>query len=166
MAPAGAGFVGDQEETMFGNKDRAETPAVPAGGGTREKRVNSVLGEGATFTGTLRVGGTLVLNGEFEGTLTVGDSLVVGKSGHMKADADVQTATIAGRVEGRIFAKDRVELQTGAHFRGDVHAKSFVIQDGVFFQGNCSMGEAQRESQDPKDAAGGSKPDLGILKQT
>ncbi len=152
---------------MFGSKEKEPiaTP-VPSSGGNREKRVNSLIGEGSSFTGTLRIEGTLVVNGEFEGTLTCGDVLMVGKGGKIKADADVHSATIAGRVEGRIFAKERVELQTGCHFKGDVHAKSFIIQDGVFFQGNCAMGEEQKSGPVAKEPAGGGKPDLGILKQS
>jgi cytoskeletal protein CcmA (bactofilin family) len=67
----------------------------------------------------------------------------------VKADLDVGSANIAGRVEGRVYAKERVELQTASHLKGDVHAKSFVIQDGCFFQGNCSMGEAHQPSSRP-----------------
>ncbi len=152
---------------MFGSKDKEQVmPAAPSSG-AKEKRVNSLIGEGATFSGTLRVDGSLVIHGEFEGTISCTDSLVVGKTGRLKAEIDVQSATIAGRVEGRVFAKERVELQMGSHFLGDVHSRSFVIQDGVFFQGNCSMGEGQKSGPLPKDPAGtGSKQELGILKQS
>ncbi len=148
---------------MFGPKDNKDTPMVSS---PREKRVNSVIGEGSSMNGTLRIAGTVIVNGEFEGAIASTDTVVVGKSGKVKADLDVVNATIGGRMEGRIFAKERVELQTGCHFHGDVHAKSFVIQDGVFFQGNCSMGEAQKTGQTAKEPAGASKPDLGILKQS
>ena len=146
---------------MFGSKDKD----VPVPSTSRERRVNSVIGEGSSFNGTLRVEGSLVINGEFEGAVTCSDTLVVGKTGKVKADLDVQNASIAGRVEGRVFAKERVELQTGSHFQGDVHAKSFVIQDGVFFQGNCMMGEDQKAGPLPVAKPGEAKPDLGVLKQ-
>ena len=68
---------------------------------------------------------------------------MVGKSGRIKAEIEVRDATIGGRVEGRVQARERVELETGSQFLGDVQAKTFMIQDGVFFQGNCSMGEAE-----------------------
>ena len=150
---------------MFGSKDKEQQVPAPSSG-PKEKRVNSVIGEGSTFNGTLRVDGTVVVHGDFEGALTSTDALVVGKTGRLKAEMDVQNATIAGRVEGRIFAKERVELQTGSHFLGDVHSRSFVIQDGVFFQGNCTMGEAQKAAPAPKDPAGTSRQELGILKQS
>lgn len=152
---------------MFGSKDKEQTPVVTPSTSSKEKRVNSVIGEGAAFSGTLRVDGSLVIHGDFEGTVTCTETLVVGKTGRLKAEMDVQSATIAGRVEGRIFAKERVELQTGSHFLGDVHSRSFVIQDGVFFQGNCTMGEAQKGAPVAKDPAGTTpRQELGILKQS
>jgi cytoskeletal protein CcmA (bactofilin family) len=65
----------------------------------------------------------------------------------VKADLEVGSATIGGWVEGRVYAKERVELETSSHLKGDVHSKSFVIQDGCFFQGNCTMGEAHDASR-------------------
>jgi cytoskeletal protein CcmA (bactofilin family) len=115
----------------------------------REKKTGSVIGEGVSINGTMRVEGTLVIHGEFEGSITCTDQLIIGRSARVKADLDVGSATIGGRVEGRIYAKERVELETNSHLKGDVHAKSFVIQDGCFFQGNCAMGEAHDTSRKP-----------------
>jgi cytoskeletal protein CcmA (bactofilin family) len=115
----------------------------------REKKTGSVIGEGVSINGTMRVEGTLVIHGEFEGAITCSEQLIIGRSARVKADLDVGSATIGGRVEGRIYAKERVELETNSHLKGDVHAKSFVIQDGCFFQGNCAMGEAHDSTRRP-----------------
>lgn len=146
---------------MFGNKDardtrdtkdtgrdavkeiiREHTTPMPAPTPIRETKQSSVIGEGVSINGTMRVEGTVTILGEFEGKITCTDQLVVGKTGRVKAELEVGSAMVAGWVEGRVFARERVELATHSHLKGDVHAKSFVIQDGCFFQGNCSMGEA------------------------
>lgn len=106
-----------------------------------ETRINTVIGEGTLFTGTLRVEGSIIVHGEFEGTLTASESVIVGKSGSVRAGISARDATVAGKIKGKIVAKDRVELQTGARLEGDVFAKSFMIEEGVYFQGNCSMGD-------------------------
>jgi len=146
---------------MFGNKETKDSreprdireviretpePVVSHTPIQREEKVNSVIGEHVSFNGTLKVEGSIVIHGEVEGNITCTDKLTIGRTGRVKADLDVGSANIAGRVEGRIFAKERVELQTASHLKGDVHAKSFVIQDGCFFQGNCAMGEAHQPS--------------------
>ena len=73
--------------------------------------------------------------------------VTVGKSGRVKAEIEAGSATIGGWVEGKIYARERVELETNSHLKGDVHSKSFIIQDGCFFQGNCTMGEAHDASR-------------------
>jgi cytoskeletal protein CcmA (bactofilin family) len=128
---------------------------------------HTMLGQGASFSGDLRVQGDLVINGEFEGTIACTGDLQLGKTGRVKAEVECVVATIAGRMEGKIFAKGRVELQGGSHFEGDVQAKSFMIQEGVFFQGNCSMGDASANKRNaPAETEDGRKPELGILKQS
>lgn len=144
------------------------------GGGT-ETKINTVIGEGTIFAGTIKVEGSILVHGEFEGTLTASESVIVGKTGNVRAGISSRETIVAGRVRGKVVAKDRVELQTGARLEGDVLAKSFMIEEGVFFQGNCSMGEdAHAEEMGPVQstgtagANGGSRsgqPDLGILER-
>ena len=127
---------------MFGNKEKDNTPEerdVRTTIAPREQKVNSVIGERVTFNGTLKVEGSIEIHGEIEGSITCTDQLIVGKTGRVKADLDVGSAIIAGQVEGRVFAKERVELKTASHLKGDVHAQSFVIQDGCSFQGSTGL---------------------------
>jgi cytoskeletal protein CcmA (bactofilin family) len=137
---------------MFGNKETRERESAPSVL-TRQENTGSVIGERVSMNGTLRVEGSIVIHGEVEGSINCSGELVVGKTGRVKADLDVGSAIIAGRVEGKIVAKGRVELQTNSHLTGDVNAKSFVIQDGCFFQGNCTMGvdtaPAREEEPEP-----------------
>ena len=134
---------------MFGNKDSKEREdgreeIIRTVTPRESSKKTSVIGERVKFNGTLNVEGSIEIHGEIEGSISCTDQLIVGKTGRVKADLDVGSAVIAGEVEGRVFAKERVELKTASHLKGDVNAKSFVIQDGCFFQGNCTMGEAHK----------------------
>jgi cytoskeletal protein CcmA (bactofilin family) len=148
---------------MFGNKDKENTPEeqrdVRTTVAPREQKVSSVIGERVSFNGTLKVEGSIEVHGEIEGSITCTDQLIVGKNGRVKADLDVGSAVIAGQVEGRVFAKERVELKTASHLKGDVHAQSFVIQDGCFFQGNCTMGNANKTGQTTTETPEITKPE-------
>ena len=106
--------------------------------------LNSILGDGSQLSGNLRIQGSIRLDGEFEGRLTASGTVVVGQTGSVRADLEAREIVVAGRVEGRLCAQERVELQTGARVEGDVYAQSFVIAEGVCFNGNCSMGEEAR----------------------
>jgi cytoskeletal protein CcmA (bactofilin family) len=114
----------------------------------------SIIGRGTTFNGVLRVNGSLRVDGEVEGQVFVAQGLVVGPDGVMKAELVVNTAAIAGRVVGRVRAKGKVELRKGGRLEGDVHASSFQIEDGAFFQGNCTMG-----GETPESAREGARPE-------
>jgi cytoskeletal protein CcmA (bactofilin family) len=120
-----------------------ETGTVSAPAPKAKGEVSTTLiGGGTVVSGVVRVNGSLRVDGEAEGQVFVTDNLVVGPSGVMKAELTVGSAVVAGRVKGRIRAKGRVELQRGSRLEGDVHAATFKIEDGAFFQGNCVMGEA------------------------
>jgi cytoskeletal protein CcmA (bactofilin family) len=150
---------------MFGSREK-EDAAQPAPVKERERKreAESVIHEGASFNGTLKVEGSLTINGNFEGAINCSGRLIVGKTARVKADLDVGSTTIAGHVEGTIVARERVQLETASYLKGDVNAKSFVIQDGCFFQGNCTMGEAAKQS--PRSASSEkTKPEMGMLKQ-
>lgn len=125
--------------------------------------VNSILGEGSSFKGNVRIEGSMRVDGEFEGNLTVTESLVVGKGGTVKAEVEVSEAVVGGRVVGRIRASDRVELQTGSRMEGDVFTQSFMIEDGVFFRGSCHMGKEEEQEEEilAPDQAG-----LGIVRRS
>ena len=148
---------------MFGNKEKdSSTPEeqhdIPKVA-PRGKTVTSVIGERVSFNGTLKVEGSIEVHGEIEGSITCTEQLIVGKNGRVKADLDVGSVVIAGQVEGRVFAKERVELKTASHLKGDVHAQSFVIQDGCFFQGNCTMGNANKTTQTTPETPEITKPE-------
>ena len=147
---------------MFGKENQKEDQPVST---PRKKHQNtsSVIGEHVSFNGTLRVEGSMIIHGEIEGSISCTGELVVGKTGRIKADLDVGSAVVGGWVEGRISAKERVELQTDSHLKGDVHAKSFVIQDGCFFQGNCIMGDANKATARPEPTLEKVKnPEIGV----
>lgn len=101
--------------------------------------LDSLLGAGVDCQGTARVEGTLRLDGAFKGTLEVGDTLIIGQGGSLTGRARARQVVISGRFEGEVLGIERVELQKGARMEGDVLTRSFVIEPGVWFQGNCRM---------------------------
>jgi cytoskeletal protein CcmA (bactofilin family) len=134
---------------------REETSApAPRGGGPTS---TTVIGNGTSLNGVLRVNGALRVDGEVEGQIIVSQALTVGASGVIKADVATDSASIGGLIRGRVRARGKVVLLRGARLEGDVHANTFQIEDGAFFQGNCTMGE-QAAGAEP---AGGGRTDAG-----
>lgn len=115
-----------------------------------EGKMNSIIGKGCKITGTILVSeGTLRIDGEFEGTIQVPDTLVIGKDGRVKAEIKVKSAVVGGTIVGNIDAKEKVELQAGSRVEGDIKTTRLVIDEGVFFEGNCKMSPDGRSEQRP-----------------
>ncbi len=100
----------------------------------------SIIAQGSKFEGTIDARGTLRIEGEFKGNIGIPESLVVGKTGVVRASVKVKNAIIGGQFFGDIEAENKIELQSGSHLEGDIKTKRLVIDEGVFFEGNCSMG--------------------------
>ena len=122
---------------MFGKEP--ENTSVNAG-------QTSIIAQGAKFDGKVEVHGTLRIEGEFKGTIATPESLVIGKTGIVHASVKVKNAIIGGQLIGNITAENKIELQSGSHVEGDIKTKRLVIDEGVFFEGNCSMGSGQRKA--------------------
>lgn len=103
--------------------------------------VNTVIGEGTTLKGDVKVEGSIEIDGDYEGTIDATDTLIVGSSGKVDGDATVANAVIGGHMYGNVFASGKIELRRGSQLLGDIKTRGLVIEDGVVFQGNCQMGD-------------------------
>src|SRR5262245_49355758 len=111
----------------------------PNNDGAPPPTANTVVGVGSTLRGTLMVSGTLRIEGEFDGDVLNCERLEIGEHGIMRADIEVKSAEVLGKVFGSIRALGVLELRSGAHVEGDVAAASVVMEPGVFFNGRCTM---------------------------
>lgn len=114
------------------------------------------IAEGARIEGQLKTSGSVVVQGEIMGSLCASGDVEVGAQGRVEAQIEAKNLMVAGMVKGRIFADGRVILVSGSRVEGDIHAQSLKIEDSVFFQGGCVMGEEakrQREGEVPLPAS-------------
>ncbi len=114
---------------MFREKKGA--PAVGA--------INTLLGDGSRFKGTVECEGTMRIDGKVDGKILARDSVIVGETGTIKADVLAPNIVIGGKVTGNVTAENRLELLSGAQLYGDIQTPTLAIAEGVVFQGNCNM---------------------------
>jgi len=100
----------------------------------------TVLSEGCSFNGKATIAGTLRVEGRVQGEVRATDTVVIGRSGKVEANIATNRAVFNGSYSGKVEAKDRVELQNGSRVEGDIVAKNMVMEDGVYFRGNCQIG--------------------------
>ncbi len=102
--------------------------------------INSIIGAGSTFNGVLNIQGGLRVDGLVDGEVNVSATLTVGHEGRIKGEVSVAQAVIGGTINGTVRAENQLELQNGSRVEGDIFTRSLIIEEGVFFQGHCSMG--------------------------
>ncbi len=124
---------------------------------TGQGSLNSILGQGCKVKGDIELQGTMRIDGQFDGSIKCPETLIIGKSGVVKAEVHVKNAIIGGKIIGNIAATNKIELQTGSHVEGDIETTRLVIDEGVFFEGNCKMGGKSSETKPEKSWS--SKPE-------
>ena len=105
----------------------------------QQAAISSILGSDCKFTGDVDAKGTIRVDGEFEGKIMSTDSVIVGKGGMVRGEIHAAHTVVSGTVEGNIYAKKKVEMESGSRLIGDVESMSLVIEDGVFFEGKSKM---------------------------
>ncbi len=118
--------------------------------------MTNIIGEGTEINGKILVPGSIRVDGKIDGDITVSDQITIGKSGFLKGVLLTRDAVVAGRMEGTITVKNRIELQKNAKVNIDLKCKLLIIEEGVVFDGTCSMDNANPNSykkEEKKDKA-------------
>jgi len=97
------------------------------------------LEQGVKLEGKVEATGTFRIDSAMKGTLVSEDTLVLGEHAAIEGRIVGNRVVIAGRFEGTIEAKTRVELQPSAVVTGEIHSPCLVIEPGAIFDGQCNM---------------------------
>lgn len=134
---------------MLGKKDNG---AVAGGGQT----LNTIIGRGTLFEGTMKVENSVRVDGVFKGELTCSGALTISQSGEAYAHLEGKDIYINGIVRGTVRA-EKVRLDSQARFIGDIYATALSVSEGAIFHGSCSMDIEEGEDVHklrPNDAKG------------
>jgi cytoskeletal protein CcmA (bactofilin family) len=102
--------------------------------------ISTLLGIGTHIDGILEFRDTIRLDGHVKGKIvSASGTLIIGEKATVNADISVSVAVISGEVNGKVDAKDRIEIHRPARVTGDLSANVICIDSGVIFNGNCSM---------------------------
>ena len=102
-------------------------------------KVNTVIGKGVLFNGTISGKGLIRIDGEAEGSVSSKGDVVIGESGRLKADLKGRNITIAGYYEGSLEAEGKLELKRSATVAGSCKVGNLVVEEGAVFKGTTDM---------------------------
>ncbi len=114
-------------------KDKKHPAAEP---GT----ISTLLGRDTEIEGSLAFKETIRVDGRIKGKLISSQgTVIVGENAIIEADVQVGVAIIRGKIQGRVEARQRIEIYAPAQVTGDICAPTVTIDSGVVFNGNCKM---------------------------
>ncbi len=127
---------------------KKEKKRIPTDTGT----ISTLLGRDTEIEGTLTFSDAIRIDGRVKGKLISAEgTVIIGENAVIDADIQVGVAIIRGKVNGRIEAKQRIEVYAPAQVIGDICGPTITIDSGVVFNGKCEM---QRPSEAVKGKSG------------
>jgi cytoskeletal protein CcmA (bactofilin family) len=97
------------------------------------------IDKGVHFEGTLEVSGVFRIAAQVKGNIISSHSLILGEGARVEGQIEGNHVVIAGKFDGVIFAKGRVEIQAKGVVTGEIHSPCLSIEPGGIFDGQCHM---------------------------
>ena len=97
------------------------------------------IDEGVRLEGTLESKGAFRIDGQVKGTLISPQTLTLGENSKVEGQIEGNHVVVAGRFDGVLTAKGRVEILPKGVVTGEVHTPCLVIEPGGILDGHCHM---------------------------
>jgi cytoskeletal protein CcmA (bactofilin family) len=97
------------------------------------------LEQGVKLEGRLESSGTFRIDCATKGTLVSHETLILGEHSNVEGEIEGNYVIIAGRFDGTVRAKGKVEIQTKAIVTGEIFTPCLVMEPGALFDGRCHM---------------------------
>jgi cytoskeletal protein CcmA (bactofilin family) len=112
--------------------------------------INAFLGVNTEFEGKLSFTGAVRVDGRFKGEIITKGTLIVGELAVIESDIHASHVIVNGEIRGNVTAEKRMEIHASGRVTGNIQTPVLVIDEGVIFNGNCSM-EKPIELTEPAD---------------
>lgn len=106
--------------------------------------MNTLIGKGSAFEGSLQVESSIRVDGVLRGKLTTSDTFVVGNEGEVEAEVTAKNAIVSGRFVGTLEASNKVVLESSSSLFGELKAKLLVVEEGATLRGECEFGDSDQ----------------------
>ena len=101
-------------------------------------KVETIIGSGSSIDGNVHTKGSLRVEGEISGKIVADGDIFVGEEGIVNTEVKARNVVIAGKIEGDIIARNKLEILSTGKLYGNVKAKTLKIEEGALFNGSSS----------------------------
>ena len=127
---------------LFSSKPQKANPAP------RDRGVDTMIGAGARFEGSLHTDNSVCIEGTLCGRVSSASRIILNDSGVVEGDVVAEYVSINGKVLGNVQARTQLDVGATGVIEGDVEAKAITVAKGGVLRGSCSMADAG-ESEKP-----------------
>jgi len=108
------------------------------------------ISQGIRIKGEVTGNEDLFVDGLVEGklNLTTNCCLTVGPNGTVKADLNAREIVVRGKVEGKVTARDKLQLWSSGQITGEVQTGRLAIEEGALLRGKVEAGKQAGKAPD------------------
>src|ERR1041385_4618326 len=99
----------------------------------------NVLTADVEIKGNLKFSGELTFDGKLEGEIQTDGVLNLGDGATINGNINAQSVVVRGKINGNIYAKEKIEIKAKAELFGDIRATKLVVEEGVTFVGKTEV---------------------------
>src|SRR5215469_13049560 len=99
----------------------------------------NVLSSDVEIKGNLKFTGELTFEGKLDGEIQTEGVLNLGDTAAVNGNINAQSVTVRGKVNGNVFAREKIEIKSKAELFGDIRASKLVIEEGVTYVGKTEV---------------------------
>ncbi|HEX5481245.1 MAG TPA: polymer-forming cytoskeletal protein [Terriglobia bacterium] len=116
----------------------------------------TLLGGSMTLKGELTGNEDLTIEGQFDGTISLKDYCVtIGQNGQVKADVTARQVVVSGKLDGKINAREKIEIHRTGSVVGDLVSAGVAIEEGAYFKGSIEILRDEEKKAIPRAASSG-----------
>ncbi len=137
--------------TAFATPQSHDAPSSPP----VSPRAAACISRGIKIRGEVTGTEDLFVDGQVEGklNLTANSCLTIGPNGEVKADLNAREIIVRGKVEGKITARDKLQIWSTGQITGEVQTDRLAIEDGALLRGKVEAGKQIVKPAESKAAA-------------
>ena len=109
--------------------------------------INSIIGEGASFSGDISMSGLFRIDGDFRGNIEKADKVLIGRNGRAECSIRAGTIVVGGVVKGDIYSTEKVVVLSTGMVIGNISTPRLLVEDGVVLNGRCKIISFQEKKQ-------------------
>lgn len=97
------------------------------------------LEQGVRIEGKLELPGTFRIDSHLRGSIASGEMLILGENSAVEGEIDGNAVTIAGKFDGRIQARTKVEIDSKAVVTAEIRTPCLIVEAGAMVDGQCHV---------------------------